>query len=141
MRKALKAKVFIMAAAWMVIFLHDAIPHNHDSSPEHQCHSLIHSTGYEQNKSAGGESKKADDQVSYSDILHRSHNHGNTVVCHFSSGLYRSHGVESAVAILTDNPLYIISQQITSVHTPEVLSPVIAPPIRLNPLRGPPRTA
>jgi hypothetical protein len=141
MRKALKAKVFILMAAWMVIFLHDAIPHNHDSSPEHQCHALMHSDAPEQTTAPYYALNNADGQVSYSDILQRSHNHGHTVICHFSSGLYRSHGVETVVAIMTDNPVYIISQQITAVHTPEALSPVIAPPIRLNPLRGPPRIA
>jgi hypothetical protein len=141
MRKALKAKVFILMAAWLVIFLHDAIPHNHDSSPEHKCHSLIHSTTSGHNNSTDGEGVDADDKVSIPDILHRTHNHGHSVICHFSSGLYRSHGVESVVAILTDNSVYLISQQITAVHTPEALSPVIAPPIRLNPLRGPPRIA
>lgn len=141
MRKALKTKVIIMVAAWMVIFLHDAIPHNHDSSPEHQCHALIHSPSPEQSTPAAVKTCKGNDAVSYSDFSVESHNHDHNVVCHFSSGLYRSHSLENGVAIVTDNPVYLISQHITAVFTPEALSPVIAPPIRLSPLRGPPSIA
>lgn len=42
MRKAIKIKTLIISLAWIVIFAHSIIPHNHHSEYLKGCHNIIH---------------------------------------------------------------------------------------------------
>ena len=141
MRKAIKIKVYVMVLAWMVIFLHDAIPHNHDNSPDHNCHAVIHSV-----EPGSDLISSIPDQVEHITGLYLiltggSHNHNPHFICHFSTSLYHDQLLEMNAVILTDNPLCFFSQKITATISPAVISPVIKSALRLSLLRGPPHNA
>lgn len=44
MRRALKLKAYFILLAWMTIFVHNVIPHNHIEENVFGCHDLIHNS-------------------------------------------------------------------------------------------------
>jgi hypothetical protein len=50
-RKALKLKTYLMLVAWMMIFMHNIIPHNHIDDNITGCHDVIQKTAPDNNKS------------------------------------------------------------------------------------------
>lgn len=141
MRKAVNLKVFVMVMAWMVIFLHDAIPHNHINSPDHSCHAVIHSVGPDSDLISAKHDQAEHIAGLYTIFIDKSHSHGQPFVCHFSTGPYQGQLLDMSAAILTDNPFYLFSQKIVIAVVPATVSPVIRPPLRLSLLRGPPHNA
>ena len=49
MRKALKLKALMLLMAWMMIFAHNVIPHNHPEDCVAGCHELVHGTNPDRN--------------------------------------------------------------------------------------------
>lgn len=138
MRKAINLKVFVMVVAWMVIFLHDAIPHNHNNSPEHSCHTVMHSSGPESDLVSSKHDHAEHITALYTIFADISHSHDEPVVCHFSTGPYQGQLFEMSAAVLTDNHFSFFLQKTVETVVPTPISPVIAPPLRLSLLRGPP---
>jgi hypothetical protein len=74
-RKALKIKALMLFAAWIMIFAHNIIPHNHPSENISGCHELVHKTNPDENDSNGLHKYKSQPE----DIK----------VCHISSFLFQ----------------------------------------------------
>lgn len=53
MRKAIRIKALIIFAAWMMIFAHSIIPHNHPAEDITGCHELFHKTAPDENDCNG----------------------------------------------------------------------------------------
>ena len=78
MRKQIKTKAFLIGIAWMLIFLHGVIPHNHSDDICHYNNDIIHSD------SGDGVNQENDNTV----WLSQSDNHLHANICHFSTNLF-----------------------------------------------------
>ena len=88
MRRWIKTKASVLCLAWLIIFLHDVIPHNHNDHQGEGCHTLIHAT--ESNEAADGTTRN----------ISHSHHHESSRVCHFSTNLFTKHSLENIAAVL-----------------------------------------
>ena len=84
MRKWLKIKASVLGIAWLVIFLHDAIPHNHNNGI---CGVLTH------------EQPAASSQGEHNAAFNAAHHHNNRDECNFSANLFTKHSVDNIVAV------------------------------------------
>ncbi|MCD4770176.1 MAG: hypothetical protein K8R35_08420 [Bacteroidales bacterium] len=78
MRKNIKTKVSLIGIAWMLIFLHGIIPHNHSDDISHLNNNIIH------NESGDDVNPEDDNTV----LLSHPDNHLHGNVCHFSTNLF-----------------------------------------------------
>lgn len=91
MRRWLKIKAVILSLAWLIIFLHDAIPHNHNNHPGSECHNLVHNLEPEDGIHIEGTS------------LNNSHDHHAEIVCHFSSNLFTKHSLDNINIFISES--------------------------------------
>ncbi len=81
MRKALKIKALVAFTAWMLIFAHNIIPHNHLNENVTGCYELVHKTNPDENDCSG---------------LHKIKSQPEDIsVCHISSFLYQQFGQDN----------------------------------------------
>ena len=148
MRKWLTIKASVLSLAWLVIFLHDAIPHNHSSHPGASCHNIIHA--------ADSQGNPAEDRELYSAavsgtenghaegegiVAHRSHHHHSSNVCHFSTNLFSKHSSVGINAIICESFIPLFSDNLVgSFNLPSVKGYSTAEPESI-PQRGPPSLA
>lgn len=66
-----KIKAYSILLAWMVIFLHNVIPHHHHDEQPFHCHSLFHKTA-------------ETEQCCTHETKFKGAGENNTVICHFS---------------------------------------------------------
>jgi hypothetical protein len=97
LRKALKIKTFTVLLAWLVIFAHSIIPHNHLQEHYDELRSLIHYTEHVQ------ECPQIKDIIS-------TNQPDNEKVCHFGENLFHQ---------LNCDELFDTSIKIISLHTPD----------------------
>lgn len=81
MRKALKIKALVIFAAWMMIFAHSVIPHNHPDENINGCHELVHKTSPDENDVNGPVKFKNQPE--------------DIDVCHISNFLYHQFGQDN----------------------------------------------
>jgi len=125
-RKWIKIKTYFVLLAWMVIFLHNVIPHNHDGEQPYHCHSLFHKAGdHEQFHKQETEFKDAGEN--------------SKTVCHFNPVFCHSqHFGESGFLINTSYFTANIFCKSEKLHLPG-LNPYFNPPEdNSNHLRAPP---
>ncbi len=77
MRKNIKTKVSLIGIAWMLIFLHAIIPHNHSDDICHLNNNIIHSE-------SGDNVNTENDNTVW--LSQPGNHHGN--ICHFSTNLF-----------------------------------------------------
>jgi len=75
-RNKIKLSVVPVAIAWMIIFMHGVIPHNHQQEHKGDCNSVIHCCH---------DSEPGDVSIHFNETTHNDHHH---LICHFNSGLY-----------------------------------------------------
>jgi len=148
MRKWLKIKAIVLSLAWLVIFLHEAIPHNHSNHQESSCHSIVHSSDPGNNHT--------DDEINYTQAVsggdetspgwhgikaRHSHNHHESTVCHFSANLFSKHSASGFDAILSESVIpYFDLTLVTTFTLQKEKGYSSAEPV-YTPQRGPPSRA
>ena len=144
MRKWLKIKAVVLSLAWLVIFLHDAIPHNHNNHQDSSCHSIVHAedSDHSEEEVPGNYTdfeKTWDDGSSGSGVIsgHNS-NHHDTRICHFSTTLFSKHSTDGINAVIFEYnvPLVTDSMVVSFMFSTETSYPTEDPERRSQ--RGPP---
>lgn len=90
MKKGIKIKVLTVFMAWVVIFLHSVIPHQHQHDTYSEIKSIVHFTSSEHNNS----------QILNSLGIHDS-DHDN--VCRYADNLFHQLNSENLLPVLTIN--------------------------------------
>jgi hypothetical protein len=91
-RKAVKIKAITVFLAWMVIFAHSIIPHNHLQDDINCCSELIHQTANGLNS--------CDFSLKYENLPEE------TNVCHFSNLLFNHFGQDNLIITTNREPYY-----------------------------------
>lgn len=89
MKRAIKIKAYVMLLAWLTIFAHNVIPHNHIEDNMAICHSLVHNTPSDCNNAGSKEN-----------YLNQP---GDITVCHISNLLFHSFNQENFIAWTTND--------------------------------------
>jgi hypothetical protein len=106
LRRFLKIKAYTILLAWLTIFAHGAIPHNHDYLNIAYCKELIHISFHKINESGQqceiiNQSK--DDNVCHaSGLLFGNFNHDNIIVHYTHEFLFNSNPLIDQVISVTD---------------------------------------
>lgn len=126
MRRWIKAKAAVLCLAWLVLFLHDAIPHNHSDHPGAGCHTLVHAT----------ESDDTDRGII--SHLFNSHQHDSSRVCHFSANLFTKHSLENFAAVVPTTIMAVTCSKQIDFRVTRVVAYSSASPLSGASLRAPP---
>jgi len=149
MREWLKIKASVLSLAWLVLFLHDAIPHNHSNHPEASCHNLVHgieityqSSGEESGKllSFTDEFKNGESEE-HGMLVNISHDHRSSKVCHFSANLFTKHSPVSLTAFIPGSFVSLCEGNLVEYIILPVESGYSPPDNEWSPKRGPPSIA
>jgi hypothetical protein len=84
LRKAIKIKAYIFFFAWVMIFSHNIIPHNHFQEESTACYNLINNTNH-----------WSDDLSDLTTRLNESPN--NETVCHISNILFNNFNPDNLI--------------------------------------------
>lgn len=85
LRKRIKIKAYIFLLAWLVIFAHSIVPHNHFEENKAGCHELFHgaSAGHEDNNHNQEYKNQPESEIT----------------CHFSAFLFNKFDQENLIII------------------------------------------
>jgi hypothetical protein len=124
LRKAIKIKAFTIFSAWLVIFAHSIIPHNHLPENSTACNELFH------------EISTSDDDCNIASRFESQP--GEIRVCHFSNFLFNQFNQDN-ILVSTEREAYISPLLLPEALTVNKTESFISIPYHgSSTLRGPP---
>lgn len=121
-----------MLLAWLVIFVHGVIPHNHNDHRDAHCHSILH-----HDCSDDKDNTFADNHHYHLTTAGDDYDH-SSVICHFTSELVNNAGQDHVfiqqTSLYLDSLPLIVCQYISEFKCSRINDPAY----RLMPLRAPP---
>jgi len=106
LRKLLKIKAYTILFAWLVIFIHNAIPHNHIDENTSGCKELIH-VSYpgtdDPDRSIKVSGQPSDVKVCHvSSLLFSNFNHDNLIILLVQDFIFNPESLDDLVVSITD---------------------------------------
>ena len=112
MNKGIKIKAYTILSAWLIIFMHAVIPHNHLEENSGGCHDLIHSIASDDkdcNNSSEFKNQPEDVTIChFSNLLFNHFNEENILIS--STGEAHFHQVVLTISFLSDKTEIFLSE-------------------------------
>ena len=112
MRRAVKIKAYLISIAWLVIFAHGVIPHNHVTDDSDGCYELVHSINadhYDCNMPSKFESHPGETNVChYSNFLFSQFSQDNLLISTYSYDHFYPARLSITIIINKSDPFFII---------------------------------